>query len=120
MGKQEPTQKEVFEALVEAIQYGMRKVVERDEAKDEGRAKMSKPKTQRTEQQMSYKSFCPSCGGLTEVIQCIDGTVEECRDISCPWCRDNGQEQDRYREDKTDAQGQRLSSMADKMGGAAL
>jgi len=33
MGKQEPTQKEVFEALIEAIQYGMKRAEERDKKK---------------------------------------------------------------------------------------
>lgn len=37
------------------------------------------------------ENSCPSCGCPTEIVQCTDGTIEECRDISCPWSRDNGQ-----------------------------
>lgn len=36
------------------------------------------------------ENSCPCCGCPTEIVQCIDGTIEECRDISCPWSRDNG------------------------------
>lgn len=38
------------------------------------------------------KHYCPYCGCPTQVVQCTDGTVEECRDISCPWIIDNEQD----------------------------